>query len=531
MRWNWIDKLALAVFLLFSGLYGYIAITIVGNDQLKSAFDVIQGVHVFDVDDTYRLFLARAPFVAPGLWAWNFYLPVNIVVDGFLSWLTNHDVLLMRSAHLLAVQAGLFLTYRAGRHLNIAAGWMLLACLLLLAMPLYILLSMSFYGESLLAAAMGVVIHAIATRKEKRLVFFLSLFPLIRPEGFLFLAMMSVQRFLERRWLSLFFIMLPGFVFFCGIMWLFDFSYTGFKLWRMALTTHYPLVPQGESVLGYPLMPYYAINPLFWMIALTGAFLPGLRRYRPLFLGLALLMLNWGMDGLALKARAEPRYFFAAFPLLALSAAAMAQAASDYLQRKTLKNKALNAWQAAAMIVPVFAFILVENTAQIDPVRAQLFKDRRWPLAGEPGAKTYFGVLPPEAIAWRKSTAAFLQAYTRYDSSIKKIIIHAYPVFADIDPGQLPEAVEVQYSPMMPKVTFAHYGGYFFAMFPRVPQFTFYRFSQALESTPNDGKHYALYVGPLYNGEHEPIFANPLYQVYKVNYMTTQHLPLAIKQK
>lgn len=525
MKQNWIDNAAVVMFIAFAAIYLLFA-TYVCNDLTRNAFDVIQGAHVYDVDDTYRLFLARDPFVASGLWLWNFILPVNIVFDGFFSWLTGHDVYLMRVSHIIAVLGSLYLVYRAGRHLHISAACMLLSCCVLLVMPLYMLVAMSFYGESLLAAAMGLVIYAIAARKEKLLMFFLSLFPLIRPEGFFFLAMMAVQRLLEKRPVSVFLIALPGFIYFCCVMYSFDFSIETYFGWRNVLSSHYPLIPPEESVMGHPLMPYYTVNPVWWILGFAGAFLPSLRRFRPLFIAAALLVLYWGWQSLNMQARGEARYFYAVFPLLTLSLAALVDVLGQEFRKNTGK-----AGMAALLISLVFTFIVLENLAQIDPVRASLFKDRRWPLAGEKGAKSYFGILPPELIEARRTTASFLAAYTQHDKSIRKIIVHAFPVFNDIDPGQLPPGVEIEYAPMTPKATYRYYGGYFYSMFPQLPQFTFYRFSPAEGATPNDGKRYALYVGPLYNGIHEPLYANPYFQVYKVNYESRQDLPETVLNK
>jgi hypothetical protein len=517
MRWNLLDKMAVFIFIAFTALYFFIA-TIVCNDLTKNTFDVIQGVSVFDVDDTYRLFLAQSPFLTTGLWLWNFILPANLLFDGFFSWVTSHDVYLMRCSHIVAVLSSLLLVYRAGRHLGVSALWMLLSCSLLLLMPLYIFLSMSFYGESLLAAAMGVLLYFIAVKKEAAQVAITALLPFIRPEGFFFLIAMVVRRFMQKKYLSAMLILAPGFVYFCFIMYAFELSADAYFAWRNALSAHYSLGALSDSVMGHASMPYYTINPLWWIAGAAGAFLPVMRHFRGLFIASVMIMLYWATQALNMEARGEARYFFAIFPLWVLSIAAAADAVCKFFSGRK--------WVTLSACSLFFFFVVVENFAQIDPVRSEFFADRRWPLAGEAGAKPYFGVMSPEIIQWRRTTADFLVAYSRHDNSISKIIVHAYPVFYDLRQDEFPGYVDIEYSPMMPKVTHKYYGGSFYAMYPRMPQYSFYQFSPVTSLPQGDGGKYALYVGPLYNGVHSPLYANPVFQVYKVRYNSTQSFPL-----
>lgn len=515
MKRHWLDRLAVLVFAGFFLAY-LLLLKYVSNAETQNTFDLVQGAHVFDIDDIYRLFLAKAPFASAGAWFWNYMLPVNLLFDGFFSWISSESIYFMRAAHSVCVLSSLYLVYRAGRHLGVSAGWMLASCIVLLAMPLYALLSMSFYGESLLAALMGVVIYAAATGRERLLVIFSSLLPLVRPEGVFFLLAMVVSRSRQRRFISAGFMLVPGFIYFCGVMYFFDFSVNEYFGWRNALSSQYSLIPVSEQVMGFGLMPYYTVNPLWWILGLAAAPLSSLRVLRPLFVATVVLMIYWALHCFVLvDARGEARYYFAVFPLLAISVAA--------------GLSALCAMASAAMARPakviagVFVvFLLVENAAQIDQIRSRFFLDRRWPLAGEQGAVAELYIEAPDVRAWRQTTARFLEAYSQFDGSIKRIIIHAYPVFSDLNASSLPERVRVEYSPMTPVASRKYFYGYFYSMFPELPQYSFYTFSPADDATPNDGGDYALYVGPLYNGVKEPIFANPVFQVYKVRYRTSQ---------
>ncbi|MGH8493592.1 MAG: hypothetical protein ACRERR_10900 [Moraxellaceae bacterium] len=513
MKSHWIDRLAVLVFMAFFLAYLFL-LKYVSQAATQNTFDLIQGSHVFDIDDIYRLFLAKTPFASTDAWFWNYMLPVSLIFDGFLSWISKESIYFMRASHMVCVLSSV---YRAGRHLEIPAAWMLASCTVLLAMPLYALLSMSFYGESLLAALMGVVIYAAITEKEKLLVIFSSLLPLVRPEGIFFLLAMAVERSRQRRFLSAALMLIPGFIYFCGVMYFFDFSINDYFGWRNALSSQYSLIPVSERVMGFGLMPYYTINPLWWIFGLAAAPLSSLRVLRPLFLATVVLMIYWALHCVVLMdARGEARYYFAVFPLLAISlAAGMSTFCSMVPVAMTNYAK-----MASGLLV---AFILVENSAQIDQVRAKLFFDRRWPLAGEAGAVPELYIEAPDVRQWRETTARFLEAYSQFDGSIRRIIIHAYPVFSDLNASSLPERVRVEYSPMTPMVSRKYFYNYFYSMFPALPQYSFYKFSPADGVMPNDGGDYALYVGPLYNGVRDPIFANPVFQVYKVRYSASLH--------
>ncbi|MDF3029541.1 MAG: hypothetical protein K0R03_99 [Moraxellaceae bacterium] len=516
MKTTTTDRLAIILFLVFLAAYLFLA-TYVCRDITRNTFDVIQGGHVFDIDDSYRLFLSRGPLLSPGLWVWNFILPVNVAFDGFFSAVTNHGIYWMRASHIIVVLLSLYLVYRAGRNLGISAAWTLGSCCLLMLMPLYALLSMSFYGESLLAAGMGVVIYAMATGRQRLTVFFLSLFPLIRPEGIFFLGSTALGYLHQRRFKSLILLVLPGFIYFCIMLYFFS-SISGFMGWRTMLDKHYGLLPPEESVMGHGLMPYYTINPLWWMAGVSAAWLSSVRVLRPLFAGAAIFILYIAVQSYMGEVRAEPRYFYSLLPLFALSLAA----GMDALCRRIPVNKRRIAQVACSGFM---VLVIMENFAQIDAVRANLFADRRWPLPGGKGASPYLYIEDPEITQWRQTTSRFLEAYSHYDRSIKKIIIHAYPFFYELNPDRLPDGVEVEYAPMTPKGAFNYFGGNFYAMFPRIPQYAFYTFAPASSAVANDGGSYALYVGGLYNGIHPPLFANPIYQVYKVRYEVRHGLP------
>ena len=484
--------------------------------------NVIQAGQVWSIDDGYRYLLASMSFSQLDAWFWDYYLPLNFLFDGAFSWLTGHDELWMRVPRLVLFMAGLFLVLRAGRHLGISPVWLALSVLMLLMMPLNVLLSMSFYGEALLAGVMGFVVYALVTNKAGMQVPLAALMPFIRPEGAFYLGLMAIQEGLARRWWQAALMLLPAFVYAIAVLLLFRFSLDNFFVARHALSAHYPLLPRELSSMGFSSMPYYTVNLFWWVAGLVGACLPRMRRLWPLYAGVALIMLHWFWKTQVGDARGEARYFYSAFPLFVLSQAALLDTIYRYA-----KAQASAQWRKAAGVVATVLVLLItlENMAQIDPLRHHFAGDRRWPVAGEQQSMPVIYREEEDISAWKRETARFLQEYLAYDRAISRVVVNTWQLFPALDLSVLPARVRLEFSPTAPQLTFRHYGGYFYAMFGDMPHYSFYRFSIARDAQPNDGGDYALYVGPLYNGFQDPLFANPVFQIYKVHYQSMDTAP------
>lgn len=484
---------------------------------------VIQAEKVWGLDDGYRYLLASMPFSQLGAWFWDYYLPINLLFDGTFSKLTGHNEFWMRVPRVLFFIAGLMLVLRAGRHLGVSPIWLVLSSLMLLMMPLNVLLSMSFYGETLLAGVMGFVVYALVTNKQTMQVFLAALMPFIRPEGAFYLGLMAIQKALLRRWGQAILMLLPALLYAAAVLFLFRFSLDGFFVARNALSAHYPLLPQELSSMGFSSRPYYTVNLFWWVTGLLGACLPRMRNLWPLYASVLLVMLFWLWQAWTGSARGEARYFYSAFPLFVLSQAVLLDTLYRCVRVQWRKKVG-----AAAVILVIL--ITLENIAQIDPLRHHHMDDRRWPLAGEQHSMPVLYREEKDIVAWKKETALFLKRYLAYDRAISRVVVNTWQIFHEMDLSELPEGVRLEFSPTMPQLTFQYYCSYFYTMFSDIPHYSFYHFSIAKDAQPNDGGDYALYVGPLYNGLQAPLFANPVLQIYKVHYRATETAPFFAPQ-
>lgn len=510
----------LATLLLFCITYLIMA-WYVSQDATRSAFGAIHGYRIFNIDDAYRRYLASSPLLAGGLWTWNFYLPGNLVFDGFFSWLTGHSEFWMRVPHLLANLASLWLVYRADRHLNIHAGWLLLACCTLLWMPLYALVSMSFYGESLLAPLMGIAIYALASQRPRLLAASSAAMPFIRPEGAFYLGFLGLQRLWQKRFRQATAMLLPAVLYFLLLMLVYHFSIGNYWQDRSAFSSMYAAANPEGIVHKQNWLPYITINPLWWLLGLAGGLLPSMKRFRPLFLGAITLMIYWWSESHSGNANGEARYYLSLMPLFALSQAALLSAiAQRFIQWKK--------WLVGGLSLLIL-LIGSENLLQLDPIRNSYFNGNRYPVGQQRTQFREFIVMPDAYSLTLKQAYAFVCAYTNYDPAIDRVVVNAYQWFNKSDVCTLPNDIRVELSFLNPEVGYQYLNGYIYSMFPANPHYTFYHFYPAPNERTEDGKHYALYVtahSDVFPGESiQPLFTNQVFNIYKLRYRSSQHTP------
>lgn len=517
-RW---DRLAAVVFLCFLVVYLVLA-WLASQLETQLLFGSIQGYRIFDIDDSYRRYLAATPFTLPGIWLWNFYLPFNLLFDGFFSWLSQHSAFWMRVPHLLANLGGLWLVYRAGRHMKVSPGWLLLACCTLMWMPLYVLTSMSFYGESLLMALMGVVIYALVTERLRLLCAMSALLPFIRPEGAFYLGGLVLKRLLTRRFKQALLMAAPALLYSIILMMAFHFSLSQYWLDRTAYGSIYTAIGVQSGFSNEAWLPYFTINPLWWLLGLAGGLLPSMKRLRPLFLGALVLMVYWFIQMKGGHANGEARYYLSLLPLFALSQAALLHALAQVLHK---------GWKRYGIMTGVLLMLCIgaENVLQLDAVRSQWTDGNRYPVGRTAGRVTSFVVLPNGYNRVLKEAYAFTCAYSKYDSSIDKVIVNSYQWFNRLDVCDLPDRVRVELSFQSPDVVYQYLQGYFFTLFPALPHYAFYHFFPAPNEKVSDGNRYALYVtlhDQMFPGDNiTPLFTNQVFNVYKVRYTQYQHTP------
>src|SRR6056297_2479696 len=169
-----------------------------GGPGIWWAVDWIDGRKLFSIDDAYRYFAAKHAFRIESIFLWNYILPVALSFDALVAKLTNGNLLAMRLAHAgLGVATLITISracIRAGCGAYLAAASVLIAGL----MPLFLVLSSSFYAEGLAALLVSMAFLFLVTDRRTALAITVSLLPLVRPEGavysVLFVAWFAVRR-------------------------------------------------------------------------------------------------------------------------------------------------------------------------------------------------------------------------------------------------------------------------------------------------------------------------------------------------
>ena len=481
----------------------------------KGAFDAVHRFHVFGFDDFYRFFLSSDPLRCLDLWFWSYYLPGAIVVDGFLSWVSMHNQFFMRVIHILFNMVGIVFIYRAGLLLNIQRKWLFLSLITLLLMPFNMLLSMSFYAESLLAPLLSIVAYLLVARKNKWLAVVAPLMPFFRPEGAFYLGFIFLFKLVKKKFKLALFLVIPPLLYALAILIFFDWNLSKYYDWRVVFIEINDLIPFHKDWLQNVVERFYLINFFWWILGFSGIFFSKMRPLRPLLYGSISVVVFYVIAGV-LYTRNETRYLFPMFPLLALSQAA---ALSAVIERICVDRRK---W-AASLCAILMLLIFLENILQIDPVREKYFDGRRWPVSLRTPAIKFTVLNNDLLVESNNQIANFTYAYTNYDKSIDRIIVTPFFIYNTLDGRKYRDGVEVDAETVNSDLVHKYTDGYFFALRPEYPQYGLYRLYPAdkkLDFTPDGNALFVDYVNqsPFADPSIKPIFHNKMYRVYRVQY-------------
>lgn len=485
----------------------------VSEPLTKSTLYYFQNTHIFGFDDSFRYFISQDPFRGMGLWFWSFVLPGNIVVDGALSWAVNHNQFVMRVVHAFFYLAGVLFAFKAGLELGLNRIWLLLSVAMLVFMPYGMLLSMTFFGESLLAAIIGFLIYVLALNKKKMQMALLSILPFFRPEGAFLLVASFFDSLFKRRFVFAVLLMLPSIFYLFVLLLYFDGDLFKYFDWRVVFLQMNGNVPRNNNYVMNALEPYFTVNWLWWLLGLLGFFSPLLKILRPLFVGAMAVVVFYFFGGL-LSARNETRYLFSFFPLLMLAQAAALTHADAFFDG--IKQKLVRLLGALCVL-----YILVSNIANLNLVE----------ILASRAVKGLDNSSLPQSM---QQVANFSYAYSNYDPSISKVLVSSPLIFDVLDPHLYRNGVEVEISSIGPELTYKYNHGLFFVWMPELPQYYLFELGAAdgFSGFKTDG--YALYIGrkrPLQDASVKPLFVNPYFYVYKVKYKQFRDYPYALRSQ
>lgn len=313
--------------------------------------DFVAGGNVYWGDDAYRYFLARTAWLNPEIYWFNFVLPAAISLDGVLTSLAGGDLFMSRALKAVPLTASLFLVYHAALQLGVKRRWALLSALLLALTPIYVFVSLSFYGESWLVFFISLALYFLSAGRLNASAWVIGLMPLIRIESMGLLGGFVLLAMLRKDWRALLTVFVPGFIYFLLVI-IWGPGISVFLGWRFELMQVYVAI---GAWYGGSLSQIFDV--LFWPWLLAAAMGLCLKSARPVFpaaIGAAIIVTQMAVSVLLERGSFEARFLLAAFPLMAVGLALLLQRVEELCGTKARRD-----WYQA--LVAGFAFTVLSS--------------------------------------------------------------------------------------------------------------------------------------------------------------------------
>lgn len=467
-------------------------------------FDAIEAVRLFAIDDAYRFFETRSAWHHADVWSWMYLLPVDLAFNGLLHTLTNSDLFMMRMAHVLTNLVGVAFLYRCCLMLGVTRPLAVLSCAALMAMPLFAVASMSFYGESLLTALLPVTFFAHLAGHRRLFCLLASLLPLVHQEGFYFIAPFFLYYLLRREFLFFVLLALPGFLYFVNLIVVHGSPLQAFG--HTQLHKLYPALPTPFQQRGWT-AAFVTLNPFLLLLAAAGMARAARTPIWPAVAGM-LLWLVTVVGPMSHLNGYEPRYLMPCLPMLFLLSALALQA--GYAR---LRERGAGAAATALLVAAPMLALAVENLGQSDPLRANLLGGQRWP-GGQvaEGARYFFRVLADNHDQGRDA-ANRIHNFLRWNPDVRLLFVNRHEIFYFLDRRQMPDAVRVVYSPFLAQVAHEAFGGRMLGVSANHPQAAFYRFH-----LPGLRPARAVFVGDFSFLGWKPAYENRAVRIHEASY-------------
>lgn len=438
----WSRRYALCFVLTLALSYGFI-INLLRGDGAWLYVDYVAKSSVYWGDDAYRWFLARSAWINPDVYWFNFALPVWAFLEGIVVALSRSDLLHARYIKALLTAISVFLIYRTCLKLELNRWAALCAVFLLATMPLYFFVGMSFYGESWLLVLVTVSIYCHAHGHKNLFLLMISLLPLVRPEGLLFVLVFSATQLYQKKWRELVVLLSVGTAFFISIFIFSDAS--SFFGWRIESQKIYQ--KQGFAYGWTPgNASFFEIFPLPLLIpTLIGMCMAKGRSLLGFYLGAVLVVGYWVVTVSGNRALIEPRYFAAIMPVLMLAFAVFLDGLLTLFGLKKWPARVTRG-VATASVISVFLCNFYSLTV-VRMVTLEGLRDGRlltyladWDQGGK------FFSLSLEEKAYYREYADVATRMLQMNPDIKTLYIGNVQTFYFLDPHRIPKDVRVVFA-------------------------------------------------------------------------------------
>src|SRR5690606_7536023 len=198
-----------------------------------------------------------------------------------------------------------------------------------------------------------------------------SMFPLIRPEGFFFIVPFSLYFLLNRKWLYFLILLMPGFFYFLWLLTSLNDFFDYFR-WRVEYReyTNYIHFPFLYGAWNF----FVSYNILFFSFCVFGCFFVW-RQLWPFIVG-AFGVLAWFLFSVQFHASFyEPRYFVSIVPVM-IFLFGIGTSKIFILLRSRYFRRGIN-FSAFSLIL---IFIILNHILQVDEIRMQYTTGKRLPF-------------------------------------------------------------------------------------------------------------------------------------------------------
>jgi hypothetical protein len=428
------------------------------------AIDWIDDRKIYSIDDAYRFFAAKNAFALEAVFLWNYVLPLALLFDAALAALTDGDLLAMRVCHAGLGAMTLALIARGSLKAGCGPALALASVTIVGLMPLYLVVSSSFYGEAPFAFLIALAFVLFIEQRTTALAMVIGLSPLVRPEGALFCILFVAYFALRRDALRCTLIAVPGLAY-LAVLYSALPDWGASMSWRLELREILsPLDLGNVQSLSFDRV----LNPLWGALGLTPLFLRRYRQWWPMRAGPAFIVAIQAAGIWRGVQDYELRYFFALIPIFGISWAlpirSLLDASGTALRRR---------WIASATALGVI-MIVVLHSFQSDWLR-RLVTD---PRAAVPGAQGEYAdkalLFDPAPL---RAFAARVDAYVAGRNAVRTVFVADYAplYFLELvrdDPGR-----EIVLIPHDAAIT-AYSEGYFFGFSLETLRYGYYRFEQ-----------------------------------------------------
>lgn len=310
---GWRVALAVSLFLLSLLLIAVPFLTTGGDTWL--GLDWIDGRKLYSIDDAYRFFVARNAFRLEAVFLWNYVLPLALSFDAAIAAITDGNLLIMRTVHAGVGMLTLVLVGRASLKAGCGPVLALASVLIVGLMPLYVILSSSFYGEALFAFMVALAFVLLIEEKLTPLAIVVGLSPLVRPEGaiycVLFLGYFALRRDATRCTL----VALPGLIYLAAVVGLSP-DWQASMSWRLELREILaPLDTGNAQSISFDRL----LNPLWAGLALASLFIRRYRQWWPILFGPVCVIAIQAIGIVRGVQDYELRYYFSLVPIFGVA--------------------------------------------------------------------------------------------------------------------------------------------------------------------------------------------------------------------